>query len=256
MAEVAQVGLARDEAHNYYLDGKGPIPSVTRILKVVDKSGPLMGWAKRLTAEAAVQNAAMLHQMVRLSGEAAAIDWLKKIADHKRDTAASMGTRVHSLAESIARGTPVEMTDEEKPYADTYVRDFLLPFRPEFIALEELVCSPKYDYAGTFDAIARIQGETWMLDLKTSTGIYSETGLQLAAYANADFIARPGLPQRWAVPQVARYGVIHCRPEQTRLVEYHVTNDTFGAFLSARRLYSWVEGAAKSIVGNRQEKPQ
>lgn len=252
---LAPVGLCRNDAHEYYLDGAGPIPSVTRVLKVVDKSGPLIGWAKRITAEAAVRNLPMLNQMVTTGGEQASIDWLKKLADHKRDSAANLGTRVHALAESVARGQAVEMTDEEHPFVDTYVRDFLTPFAPRFLALEEMVCSLTHGYAGTFDAIAEIAGETWMLDLKTSTGTYAETALQLSAYANADFIARPGSAKRMRVPKVTRYGVIHCRPEQTRLVEYGVDKGTFDAFLACRGLFDWVEGQAKSVVG-RQVKSQ
>lgn len=251
---LAPVGLARNDAHEYFLDGAGPIPSVTRILKVVDKSGPLIGWAKRVTAEAAVRNADMLGKMVEMSGEQASIDWLKKLADHQRDKAAATGTRIHALAEAVARGQSVEMTDDEHPYVNSYVRDFLSPFSPTFVALEEMVCSTTHDYAGTFDAIARIDGELWMLDLKTSAGIYPETGLQLAAYANAEFIGRPGNPKRWRVPLVTRFGVIHCRPEQARLVEYQVTADTFAAFLAARSLYEWLEGEAKTVMGKHHKR--
>lgn len=251
---LAPVGLARNDAHEYYLDGEGPIPSVTRVLKVVDKSGPLVGWAKRITAEAAVRNAEMLRQMVEMSGEQASIDWLKKLADHKRDKAALVGTAIHAHAEAVARGQAVELTDEEHPYVDTYVRDFLAPFQPKFLAVEEMVCSTTHDYAGTFDAIAILEGEVWMLDLKTSTGIYAETALQLAAYANADFIGRPDDSRRYRIPQVTRYGVIHCRPEQTRLVEYGVTPDTFAAFLAARDLHRWTEGQARAVVGRQVKK--
>ena len=51
---LTPLGLTRDERHVYgYNDGqvvRYPIPSVTTIIKLIDKSGPLVGWAKRETA--------------------------------------------------------------------------------------------------------------------------------------------------------------------------------------------------------------
>ena len=112
-----------------------------------------------------------------------------------------------------------------------------------------MVASLRHGYGGTLDAIAVIDGETWLLDVKTGTGVYRETGLQLAAYGFADFIGRPGIPRRFRLPRATRFGVIHVRPERARLVEYHVDRGTFAAFLEARRLYAWQQGPGKSVVG-------
>ena len=120
------VGLWRNEKHLYWWADEsgttGPLPSITTVIKAVDKSGPLVGWAKKITAEAAVRNLDLVAQMTREGGEQAGIDFLKKLADHKRDKAADLGTRVHALAEAIAHQQHVEITEDEAPYVEAYGR--------------------------------------------------------------------------------------------------------------------------------------
>lgn len=215
---------------------------------MLDRSGPLVGWAKRETARCAIDNRAVMQTLVDTGGKTAAVDWLTRIPDYQRDIAASMGTRVHLIADQLAHGVEPTVSPDEFPYVDAY-RDFVFRFRPTFLASEEMVCSLKYGYAGTLDAIARIGDETWLLDIKTGAGIYVEAGLQLAAYGSADFIGRPGSPTRFRIPRAARFGVIHLRPDVARLVEYGVDRDTFNAFLQGRGLYAWTKGQTKSVMG-------
>ena len=250
--EPPPLGLSRTAGHVYSFNTGSevfsPLPSVTTLIGVLDKSGPLVGWAKRETAACAVRNLEMLVRMRETGGDAAATDWLKKIPDYQRDTAADVGSRIHRLVEQLARGAEPDVTAEEAPFVDGY-RRFLAAFRPRFLAVEEMVCSLRHRYAGTLDAIAVIGGETWLLDVKSGSGIYPETSLQLAGYASADFIGRPGTPKRFRLPRPTRFGVIHVRPEGARLVEYDVDRGTFAAFLEARRLYAWQQGPAKTAVG-------
>ena len=250
------LGLTRTADHRYsWRDNRSSggssvtnIPSVTTILKVVDKSGPLTGWAKRETAACAVRNLDVLVRMRETGGDTAAVNWLKTIPDFKRDSAADVGTRVHLFAEQLARGEEPDPTAEEEPFVAAY-RTFLTEYRPRVLAVEEMVCSLRHGYAGTLDSVAVIAGETWLLDVKTGTGIYPETGLQLAAYANADFIGRPGVPRRFRLPRASRFGVVHVRPEGARLIEYRVDRGTFAVFLEAKNLHTWLGGPGKSVVG-------
>jgi hypothetical protein len=242
---VAQIGLARDPKHNYFLDGNGPIVSVTTVLKIVDKSGPLVGWAKRITAEAAIDHRADLDKWVEMGGRDGAVGFLTKAATTLNEQARVMGSDVHGYAEAISRGQDVDIPDELQPFVVAY-RAWVTDFAPEFLAAEEMVCSVTHGYAGTLDAIARIAGETWLIDYKTSKGVYAETALQLAAYGHAEFIGRPGDPMRYAIPPIDQYGVLHLRPEGYELVPFTVDASTFEAFLSAKRLTEWKSG---SIVG-------
>lgn len=242
---IVQIGLTRDAKHNYYLDGQGPMPSVTGILKIVDKSGPLVGWAKRITAEAAVDNRADLDGWVELAGRDGAVSLLTKAATNLVDKASTTGSDIHALAEAITLGHEVTVTDEQAPFVDAY-RQWIADFAPEFLAAEEMVCSLEHGYAGTLDAIVRIAGETWLIDYKTSKGVYPETALQLAAYGRAEFIGRAGDPQRYSIPAIDQYAVLHIRPEGYELVPYDVSG-AFEAFLSAKSLAAWK--ARENIVG-------
>lgn len=245
MNGVIEVGLARDPKHNYFLDGKGPIPSVTTILRIVDKSGPLVGWAKRITAEAAVDHRSEIDGWVQMGGRDGAVGLLTKAASTLTERAAITGSDVHGYAEAISRGQEVQIPDELQPFVIAY-RAWVTDFAPDFLAAEEMVCSELYGYAGTFDTIAVIAGETWLIDYKTSKGVYPETALQLAAYGHADFIGRPGDPTRYAIPPIDQYGVLHLRPEGYELVPFDLSG-AFEAFLAAKRLAEWK--ATRDIVG-------
>ena len=242
---IATIGLARDERHHYYWNGQGPIPNVSGILQVVDKSGPLIGWSKRITAEAALKHRHELAAWIDSFGEDSAVQMLTKAATVQRDRAANAGSEIHQFAEAIARGQDVEVPEDLAPYVAAY-RTWVSRFEPEYLAAEEMVCSVKYNYAGTLDAIVRIAGEVWLLDYKTSKGVYLETALQLAAYGNADFIGKPGDPKRYAIPPIDQYGVVHIRPEGAELVPFDVEG-AFEAFLAAKHLAAW--RTREGIVG-------
>lgn len=248
-ATFGQEGLYRTADHRYFWRGRGPIPSVTTIQKMLDKSGPLVGWAKRETAACAVRNLPMLVQMRESGGDAAAVAWLKSIPDYQRDTAADIGSRIHGLAERLARGEAVEVTEEERPFAERYAK-WIASAEPEFLYLEEMVANLTVGYAGTFDAILRHKGKTYLADVKTGTGIYPETAIQLAAYSRAEFIGRPGDPTKYRIPPIDAYAVIHVRPDQpTEFVPYAVTDASWQAFLACKALHTWSEGEAKRVMG-------
>jgi hypothetical protein len=242
------VGLERDARHRYRWNGGPWYPSVTTVLAIKHKPA-LVGWAKRETAACAVRNLPLLARLAETGGTDAAIDWLKRIPDYRRDTAAELGTRVHALAEALARGDAVAVPDELAGFLDAFRRDFLEAFRPRFLALEQMVCSPRHEYGGTADAFVEIAGELWLLDYKTGAGIYPESALQLAGLARAQFAGRPGDPTPYPVPPATRFGILHLRPERARLVPVRVDRATVAAFLDARRLFGWDQDVAQGVLG-------
>ena len=242
------VGLVRDARHRYSWNGGPLYPSVTTILGIKDKPA-LVGWAKRETAACAVRNLDVLERMVRSGGPQAAVDWLKRIPDYARDASADLGSAVHAAAEAIARGQSGPVAEDVAPFIAAYRRDFLDVFHPRFIALEAMVCSERYEYGGTADAFAEIDGEIWLLDYKTGAGVYPDTALQLGGLARAQFIGYSGDPVQYPVPFATRFGVVHIRPEGARLLPVVVNRETVSAFLDARRLFGWDQGPARSVIG-------
>lgn len=261
-------GLSRDKNHVYtaHYPPADPVTlpySITTALKAVDKSGPLIGWAKRLTAEAAVRNLDMVARMVAEGGERAAVDYLKRLADHKRDTKANIGTRVHSLIEAVVHEQPIEIADDERPFMAAY-ETFTKERQPVYIAAEYMVCSLAHGYAGTGDLVVRMWCPAdarvcrYRLDTKTMgvdekgvpKGPYSETAMQLAAAEFAEFSGRPGDVNKYMVPAADHCGVLALYEDGTyAVVPYEVTRDTFEAFLAALRLWRWLQGPAKSAIG-------
>ena len=248
-ARADGVGLFRDARHRYSWNGGPLYPSVTTILGIKDKPA-LVGWAKRETAACAVRNLDVLSRMVAHGGAPAAVNWLKTIPDFQRDLSADLGTAVHTAAESIALGLPLEIDDAVRPFVAAYRRDFLELFHPTFLAVEPMVCSLRYEYGGTADAFVEIDGETWLIDYKSGSGVYPDTALQLAGLARAQFIGKPGDPTQYPIPAATRFGVLHIRPEGARLLPVVVDRSTVAAFLDARRLFAW---AADQVRGGFHE---
>ena len=239
-------GLTRDEKHRYRWNDGPLVPGVTGIVKVLDKSGPLVGWAKRETAACAVRNIDTLATMVKSGGPEAAQRWLSAIPDYQRDSAADLGSRIHALAEAISRDVEVEPTEEEQPYIDAYLR-WKDAARPEFVNVEFMVYSETYQYGGTADAVMRLEHDLWLVDYKTSKGVYAETALQLVAYGRADWAGLENDPRKFRIPPVTRYGVLHIRPEGAELVEFDIGPEEWSAFRALRELRSWLDSRADHV---------
>lgn len=179
-------------SHRYKLKGeKGYLIGVTTATGVIDKSRPLILWATRLTGdhmrdfitnnnydeEALLEQVAIAQDMHQV----------------KKEKAADLGTQVHNFAESFARHKlgkcdMPEITDDMELEVINGINAFLewIETREvEFIEAERMVYSRKHGYVGTADVVAKIDGELYLCDYKTSKGIYPEMFFQVAAYREA-----------------------------------------------------------------------
>lgn len=240
------LGLTRDAKHYYQWNGGPKVPGVTSVIKQLDKSGPLVGWAKREAAACAVRNLEMVTQMVAQGGPDAAIKWVASTPDYQRDTSADLGTRIHALAEAITRGQEVTYADEEAPFIASYLK-WIADNKPRPVNAEFMVYSEAHQYGGTADVAFWLDGELWLADYKTGKAAYSETALQLAGLRYADWAGRPGDPKKYAIPPATRYGVVHVRPERTELIPYQVGPEDFAAFLACRALHRWTTERAPFV---------
>ena len=201
------------KAHRYWLDGK-PIPGVTSLISKGLPKPALPNWAARTVAEYVVDNPETVDNL-RSLGRGPAVAALKAIPWQARDEAAVRGTDVHKLAEEIIHGREVAVPEHLLAHVEGYVR-WLDEFHVEPILTERPVASRQYWYAGTFDAIVTIGDTRWLLDWKTSKGVYGETALQTAAYAGADFYAADDGSEQ-PIPEVERLGVVHITEAGTQL---------------------------------------
>jgi hypothetical protein len=64
-------------------------------------------------------------------------------------------------------------------------REFLADYRPQFVGIETRLYHRALRYAGTADRFAVINGQPWVIDIKTALQSHPVWGMQTAAYAQA-----------------------------------------------------------------------
>src|SRR3989338_8996198 len=80
-------------------------------------------------------------------------------------------------------GKKVEIPKEIEPAATAFNEFYQknnIVFHPQYV--ERPIWSQLHKFSGTVDALATIGGKFGVLDIKTSTGFYSDYNLQTAAY--------------------------------------------------------------------------
>jgi hypothetical protein len=239
IAENPLLEITRSADHRYRYRGTW-YPGVTSILKVLDKSGPLMAWAARNTAEAAVSQIDALPHLLQSVGPEGVVRALTARSEWKRDEAADLGTAVHEYADLIARGQPLPplpaaTVTRVEAYADWWKNS-----KWRLRSSESMLVNTEMQYGGTLDLLAYdADGRTVLADVKTGKGVYREAVLQLAAYGNATLIqTATGL---YAMPKVDRYVVLHVTADGVREIEINVGALEMLAWAACRDLHDWSE---------------
>lgn len=154
--------------HAYSNDGEIYYPSVTTILGIIDKGEHLRRW----------------YQTQGLNA-----DWLMREAQE-------LGKRVHSLTQQFDeqpdRTINVREYDADGKVVFEYDKrtwemlsryvDFIQRFKPNIMVIEQSLCSDNLKIGGTIDRVFELNGERWLVDLKTGGAIYKEYFLQVYAY--------------------------------------------------------------------------
>jgi hypothetical protein len=120
-------------------------------------------------------------------------NWLKQVgfaSEHIVKRAAEEGTLVHELSERYLNGEELNfLSPNGKPQYDPDVWQMFLrfvefweEFKPTLIETEVHLFSDVLEVAGTCDLIVEINGEIWLLDLKTSNNLQLTYELQTSVY--------------------------------------------------------------------------
>lgn len=129
----------------------------------------------------------------------ALLQWMKEVgkaSDEIRDAAGRRGSTVHTLTEDYDRGQQIDLLGEsgqplysmeEWSMFERYC-DFSDRFNPVYDLIEQQIICPELGFAGTLDRVGVIDGKKYLLDIKTSNGIYNSYWLQIAAYRQAALI--------------------------------------------------------------------
>lgn len=241
----AAAGIHRTGAHLYYFNGELIGPGVTTITKVLDAPA-LTSWKMDQVARTAIDNAERLLEDREAGKTEAAVQWLKTLPT----TAMDRGSRIHQTLEWVLRRAQNIPVDPRDTAAVEGARLWLNQHSVKPIEIEAYLVNRTLGYGGTCDLIAEIDGETWLLDWKTgksvawpSGAVYDDMRLQLAAYANAEFLARVADSVEHPVPVITRYGILHVTDGGTRLYPADVTPADWTAFRACVHLYHWKKGA-------------
>lgn len=180
-----------EEQHLYLLDGK-QLDGVTSLLSLgYPKSRGIYDWQTREGAKWAIEAIGDMSPKDLTKEQLDAIIKETPVAYKKAlEEAADIGTTVHDYCYKIEKGLPVVL-DGLNPHYDIINRcceqfdDWKSKLHDDIIFLEELVCSPEYQYAGRFDRLANRDGVVTLTDYKTSSSFYITQFIQMAAYAIA-----------------------------------------------------------------------
>jgi hypothetical protein len=232
-----------EDSHSYWLDGKR-VPNVTTIMRGGVPIPTLVDWSARITAEWVVDHQEELPALFA-GGREPAVAFLKTLHDEKRNKAGVKGTLIHNLAESIVNDEPTEVPIAVAEHVAGYVR-FLDEFLLEPILTERPVAHRTLRYAGRFDLVATIAGQSWLLDNKTSQYVYADTAVQCAAYARAElYLDADGDEQ--PMPHIDRIGVVHIGPMGTELYDLGNIDAAFDEFCAARATYEGTKRRRKLL---------
>lgn len=227
--------------HKYWIDGE-PVPSVTQILGIIDKSGPLSWWGMTVGVEAVCQ--------LQRTGEE--IPWedpegvtklvtaRKLSTNHVKTKAGTRGSSLHDALEAFltreAIPNPVDYPVEDRGYVQALARA-LLELRPTVIEAEVIVGSKDYRFAGRFDLLASVGGIVTRLDLKSSKNVYPEQHFpQLEAYEFAAVECGHRSSGRRCVLRLGVDGEF----------EFVESTACFDDFLAIKRAYEAVQGIKRS----------
>ena len=162
-----------EKSHRYTIDGK-PLTGVTTILSVMVKPA-LIQWAANMSVAYVKEHLTDLKDLDEVLKVAKTAHRLKK------EEAADVGTIAHKWIEDWING--------ENPAPDPLVDHMTSNFvkwaeenKVEFIEAEKRVYSKVHWFAGTLDFLCKMNGKTYLGDLKTSSGIYDEYFYQTSAY--------------------------------------------------------------------------
>lgn len=247
-------GKSFGRATHWYVDANGlKVPGVTSILSAGWPKPALVGWGIKSVAEYAVDHWDDLTE----AKPSERLTTLKGSPYADRDAAANRGTAVHALAEQLVHGVEVEVPDELAGHVESYVR-FLDEWQPEPVLVERTVVNYTVGYAGTLDLSARFPcwpGEHVIADIKTSrSGVFGETGLQLAAYRYAEFYVDDDGSEK-PMPPIDRVVVIHVRADGYDVVPVRADDYVFSRFRHVAVVARAAE-EAKSWVGEALTVPQ
>ena len=158
--------------HGYYNAAGDKLPGTTTICGIAKESGGLIQWAYKQGRE---------HERLIAQGKPAPRHLYDVV-----DRAADIGTLAHECCEADIRGIELPQIPEDKrEQVMTAFGQYLTwknQTRLKIVASEVPLVSERHQFGGTLDFVCEIDGQLCLGDFKTSSAVYPEMLIQLAAY--------------------------------------------------------------------------
>jgi len=234
----------------YEIPEIGLVPSVTTILSSISKPA-LVNWAAKVEREMVVAVSTDLY-LERREKKLTSSQWQMmlngrlgtlKASQRELTKAGDIGSEVHALVEWTIRTElmqkvgPSPKIRDAAQWAFMAWEDWKKSVRLKPIAVEQVVYSTKYGYAGTLDLLAEVNGVLTVIDWKTGKAVYSEAHLQNAAYRQAVAEMGHGEPQQGIIVRLPKNTE---DPEFEAVMADEVTN-SFETFLHVMEMWKWIQ---------------
>jgi len=218
--------------------------SVTTILNALNKPA-LPRWAANSVAEYVFDQWPFIVDMMHSDRKDELMGILKGAPWRVKEKAANLGTMVHEAVEAYVMGArlPDEITDKHIIQFERW----LDAFKPHFLESECTIFNRRFNYAGTLDIVAEIDGNIWCIDVKSGKGVYPEYAMQVAAYAHGEFIGRQDGNEE-GLPTVTKGGILHLRPQSYKFIPCDISDPVFKSFLHCRELFRFTEEIAPHVL--------
>lgn len=224
--------------HYYTLDNK-KIPTVTEILEGFVPKPQLINWTAREAGLWAQNNLEILNQSPSTIAQN-----IRNNVFNSRDESAERGTRIHALVETILTQGNCDVAKEDSAEIKAML-EWLNAYNPKVIACEAKIFHNVLRYGGTLDLLCEIDGETWLIDLKTGKKIYNEVALQLSAYENATHIVLNG--EVVPMVKVDKVGVLHLHGGELNFLEVFKDSRHWDLFETGYYFFQWHKKDSKKI---------
>lgn len=165
--------------HIHKLDGKN-LNGITTILSVINKPA-LIQWSANMAVDF-LQN--VIKEGVPYA-ELQLSEWFKEAKTahrKKKEKAGDIGTAIHEAVEKFIKEGLKKNDDELVQKCLNNFISFAKENKVKFLESEKNLYSRKHWLGGIVDFICEIDGEVWVGDIKTASGIYPENFLQMAGY--------------------------------------------------------------------------
>lgn len=248
------------EAGHFYIKGYAEVPGITTVLDIIHKP-QVVEWMIRQERESIIAAAGRLVDQGKISPISFRLALQQGVptagANKKeRQKAAELGSAVHQAIENFMRsklGRPtahIFLTAEAQERYGRFIQwTEQVDFEP--LACELPLVHGTYDYGGTLDFAAKIDGKLHLVEVKTSQQVWLPFHLQLHALKSLWESAGYG--------EVDQMSILHLPAkdyeEPFDFIKVKYSETTMAVFLAALTLWEFMHGHIKEAGHGLHQSP-